>query len=142
MAAQLAPPLATPLPGCPAGKKILVIEDEMEDRDRFSSVLRAHGFDVNACESPSQGATLVENGRYDFIIVEQGSHAFEGRAVLERVLAVDRLLPTVVLTRCVDMDCYLEAMQMGATDYIEKPVSDDDLLRVIETHMRHPSLAA
>ena len=126
----------------PTGKKILVIEDERRDLEQLSRVLRAHGFDVSACESLARGAALVELDKYDFILVEQGSRAFEGRAVMERVLAVDRLLPTVVLTRCLDMDCYLEAMQMGASDYIEKPVSDDDILRVIETHLRVPSLAA
>jgi FixJ family two-component response regulator len=33
-------------------------------------------------------------------------------------------------------------MQMGATDYVEKPVSDNEILRIIETHMRPPFLAA
>lgn len=142
MAAQITPHPATLQPGRPAGKKILVIEDEIKDRERFSSVFRAHGFDVNACESPSQGVILVGKEKYDFILVEQGSHAFEGRAVLERVLEIDRYLPTVVLTRCKDMACYLEAMQMGAIDYLEKSVSDDDILRVVETHLRPPPLAA
>ena len=123
-------------------KRILVIEDERRDLEHFSSIFREHGFDVFACESAAQGATLLEKDKYDFILVEQGSHAFEGRAILERVLEVDRCLPTAVLTRYVDMDCYLEAMQMGAVDYLEKPISDDDILRVVETHMRPPSLAA
>lgn len=142
MAPQITPHPATLLPGCPAGRKILVVEDETKDREHYLSVLREHGFDVRTCESPAQGATLVEKEKYDFVLVEQGSHAFEGRTVLERVLEIDRCLPTVVLTRCVDMDCYLEAMQMGAIDYLEKPISDNDMLRIIETHMRPPSLAA
>jgi DNA-binding NtrC family response regulator len=134
-------PTALP-PAIAAGKKILVIEDETKDREHYSSVLSEHGFDVRTCESADQGATLVEEEKYDFVLVEQGSHAFEGRTVLERVLEIDRCLPTVVLTRCVDMDCYLEAMQMGAIDYLEKPISDHDILRIIETHMRPPSLVA
>jgi two-component system response regulator HydG len=113
-----------------------VIEDDRRDREYFCSVLRAHGYEVSACESVTEGARLLEMGQYDFIIVEQGSHAFEGRLVLERVLAIDRRLPTVVLTRCVDMQCYLEAMQMGAVDYLEKPLSDAEIMRVVETHLR------
>jgi len=140
------PPILSHQPAIPpatvAGKKILVIEDETKDREHYLSVLREHGFDVRTCESPAQGATLVEKEKYDFVLVEQGSRAFEGRTVLERVLEVDRCLPTVVLTRCVDMGCYLEAMQMGAIDYLEKPISDHDILRIIETHMRPPFLAA
>ncbi len=142
----MVPPTAS-RPGNPGGefqpgKKILVIEDERRDLEHCASVLREHGFDVFACESATQGARLVEKEKYDFVLVEQGSHAFEGRAVLERVLEIDRGLPTVVLTRSVDMDCYLEAMQMGAVDYLEKPISDAEILRVVKTHMRPPSLAA
>jgi len=139
--------LRIPLPasithGISLGKKVLVIEDEATDRERFSSILRQHGFLVNECESPAQGAKLLAKESYDFVLVEQGSHAFEGRTVLERVLELDRHLPTVVLTRCVDMECYLEAMQMGAIDYLEKPVSDEDILKVVENHIQPPHLAA
>src|SRR5262245_49668588 len=119
-------------------KRILVVEDEQRDLEHFASVFREHGFDVSSCKSAAQGERLLERNKYDFVLVEQGSPAFEGRAVLERVQEIDRRLPTVVLTRSVDMDCYLEAMQMGAVDYLEKPVSDDEILRVVETHLRPP----
>ena len=128
--------------GVPLGKKVLVIENEAIDRERFSAILRQHGFLVNECESPAQGAKLLANESYDFVLVEQGSHAFEGRAVLERVLELNRHLPTVVLTRNADMECYLEAMQMGAIDYLEKPISDEDILKVVESHIQPPHLAA
>ena len=42
----------------------------------------------------------------------------------------------MVLTRCVDMQCYLEAMQMGAVDYLEKPLSDAEIVHLVETHLR------
>ena len=142
MASPRLPHPAYLAPGIPLGKKVLVIEKEAKDREHFSSILRQHGFVVNECDSPAQGVSLVGEEKYDFILVEQGSHAFEGRAVLERVLELDRHLPTVVLTRCVDMDCYLEAMQMGAIDYLEKPISDEDILKVVETHLQLPHLAA
>src|SRR5260221_4842029 len=55
-----------------ARKRILVIEDERKDLDHFSSVFREHRFDVFACASAAQGATLLEKDKYDFILVEQG----------------------------------------------------------------------
>ena len=142
MASPRTPLPATLVPGTYAGKKVLVVEDEPSDREHFSSILRQHGFIVNECESPAQGAKLLATEKYDFILVEQGSRAFEGRAVLERVLELNRHLPTVVLTRCVDMKCYLEAMQMGAIDYLEKPISDEDILKAVESHIQPPHLAA
>jgi DNA-binding NtrC family response regulator len=125
-----------------SGKKVLLIEDEPQDREHYMSLLRQRGFEVRACESPAQAAALLEKEKYDFVLVEQGTPAFEGRMVLERVLELDRRLPTLVITRCADMGCYLEAMQMGATDYVEKTISDDEMLHIIETHLRPPHLAA
>ena len=48
---------------------------------------------------------------------------------------LDRRRPVLVLTRSIDMHCYLEAMQMGAIDYVEKPVPPADLLRFVQAHI-------
>ena len=45
-------------------------------------------------------------------------------------------LPVLVLTECLDMDSYLEAMQLGAVDYVEKPLRPDEVARLVETHVR------
>jgi len=59
------------------------------------------------------------------------------RAVLvKRVIEIDRRLPVLVLTECLDMDSYLEAMQLGAVDYVEKPLRPDEVARLVETHVR------
>jgi len=50
--------------------------------------------------------------------------------VLDHAMQMDRHRPVLVLTRCIDMHCYLEAMQMGAIDYLEKPVPPTDLVRL------------
>lgn len=142
MAQEIAMRRETLPPSLLPGRKVLVIEDDPRDRAFYCRVLQGHGFEVDACGSVAEGVRLLERDHYDFVLLEQGSHAFEGRLILERVLAIDRYLPTVVLTRCVDMECYLEAMQMGAVDYLEKPLSELEVLRVVETHLRPQSLAA
>ena len=58
---------------------------------------------------------------FDFVIVSQGSPAFETHPLVELTLARNRHTPVVVLARCLEMNCYLEAMQLGAADYLEKP---------------------
>ena len=55
---------------------------------------------------------------------------------MKRVIEIDRRLPVLVLTECLDMDCYLEAMQLGAVDYVEKPLRPDEVARLVETHVR------
>jgi len=46
----------------------------------------------------------------------------------------------LVVTRCMDMACYLEAMQLGAIDYLEKPIPPADLLRFVRGHVQHDQL--
>jgi DNA-binding response OmpR family regulator len=42
--------------------------------------------------------------------------------------------PVVVLTRCLEMSCYLEAMQLGAVDYLEKPLPPAEFERLVTAH--------
>ncbi len=136
MATGIATNRAPVLPDLGLGRRVLVIEEEPRDRNYIRDVLRRRGFQVTACESVAEGARQLDRGRFDFVVVSQGSHAFEGRLVLERVLDIDRSIPALVLTRCADMKCYMEAMQMGAVDYLEKPLPESEIIRVVETHIR------
>jgi DNA-binding NtrC family response regulator len=72
----------------------------------------------------------------DFVVVSQGSPAFEGRCILQRAIEKDRHTPVLVLARSVDMNCYLEAMQLGAFDYLEKPISATEILKLVAAHIR------
>jgi DNA-binding NtrC family response regulator len=59
----------------------------------------------------------------------------EGKAVLERAIQIARHLPVLVLASRLHMSCYLDAMQLGAVDYLEKHVHPQDLVWVLETHL-------
>jgi len=71
---------------------------------------------------------------FDFVMVSQGGRSFEGRCVLERALETDRHLPVLIVAPCLDMGCYLEAMQLGAVDYLTEPVALSDIARVLANH--------
>jgi len=116
-------------------KKILLVDEEAGDLRILRLILEGQGFEVFTCASFEAGILSLEAEPFDFIVVSQGSHAFEGRTVLDRAMQLDRRRPVLVLTRCIDMHCYLEAMQMGAIDYLEKPVPPADLLRFVHTHI-------
>jgi FixJ family two-component response regulator len=55
---------------------------------------------------------------------------------------MDRRLPVVVVARALDMPCYLEAMQLGAVDYLEEPVTVSEMGRVLGNHPPIRSKAA
>ena len=121
--------------------KVLLVDDELQDLQCYDAFLCARGYDVLTCASYAEGAHYLQHEVFDFVVVSQGSRFFEGRPVLRLVIEIDRYIPVLVLARCLDMNCYLEAMQLGAVDYIEKPVPPEQLLWVIETHLRRSSKA-
>jgi DNA-binding NtrC family response regulator len=116
-------------------RKILLVDEEAGDLRILRSILEGRGFEVFTCASFEAGILCLEAEPFDFVVVSQGSHAFEGRTVLDRAMQLDRRRPVLVLTRSIDMHCYLEAMQMGAIDYVEKPVPPADLLRFVQAHI-------
>lgn len=119
-----------------AKAKVLLVDEDCEDLEYNCLILEQQGCEVRTCRSFVEGIRSLDCEPFDFIVVGQGSLRFEGRAVLERAIEIDRHTPVVVLTRWHDMACYLEAMQLGAVDYLEKPVSPLDVARVIKTHSR------
>ncbi len=115
--------------------RVLLIDETPDDLIYHSVLLQGLGCEVFACWSYADGVQQLGSEPWDIVVVSQGSRAFEGRAVLERATAIDRKLPVLVLTPFHDMHCYLEAMQLGAVDYLEGPISQREMRRVLETHM-------
>lgn len=122
--------------------RILFVDDETDDLRWWSRILRQQGYEVDSCDSFREGADRAASGHYDFVLVSQGGPAFEGQSVLERATASGRHTPVLVLARSMEMSCYLDAMQLGALDYLEKPVPAAFLVRTIETHLRSRASSA
>jgi DNA-binding response OmpR family regulator len=122
--------------------RILFVDDDTDELNWFGQILRQEGYDVDAYTSFEDGANCAARGEYDFVLLSQGGPDFEGHCVLERATERDRHTPVLILARCMEMRCYLEAMQLGALDYLEKPIPAAFLMRTIETHLRPHAHAA
>ena len=94
------------------------------------------------CVSYDAALDFLEAERFDLVVLSQGSSAFEGRRVLEHALALDRSTQVLVVAHCLNMSCYLEAMQLGARDYLEEPVSEREMIHVAETCLGSRAVAA
>ena len=113
----------------------MLVDEDAGDLKFYHAALEAQGFEGFSCTSYEAGVQCLDKESFDFVLVSQGSPAFEGRRVLERALQSDRRPAVLVVARYVHMPCYLEAMQMGAVDYLEKPVPLGALLRLVQTYV-------
>ncbi|HEV2350602.1 MAG TPA: response regulator [Terriglobia bacterium] len=113
---------------------ILLVLDEPLDLQIYGTALRSLGYKVVLCGSRLAAIDLIESESVDFVIVSQGTPAFEGRDVLKRILQLHPKLPVLVVARALDVHCYFEAMELGAVDYLERP-EPRDLLWTVKTQM-------
>jgi two-component system response regulator (stage 0 sporulation protein F) len=121
------------------GRLLLVCEDR-ESLKVYCTRLKDQGYETDCSASYEDGANSVDQGNFDLVIVSQGSPAFEGRAVLERAIERDRRSRVLVITRALDMNSYLEAMQLGARDYVEKPMEAEGILELVRMSIHPASL--
>ena len=112
-------------------RKVLLVDENAQDLRSYAEILKLQGCDVRACDSFQEGKSNLEGGSFDLVIVSQGSPAFEARPLIERAVGADCGLPVFVVTGCVTMQAYLEAMRLGAKDYLQKPFSPDQLASIV-----------
>jgi len=126
----------------PSPHKVLLVDGQCGELSCLTEALQGHGCEVCYCNCYADGLHQLESEFFDFIVVCQGGPQFEGRSVLERAIEIDRRTPILVVTRCLDMQCYLDAMQLGALDYLERPLAVADVAHLIETRSRPRAAAA
>jgi DNA-binding NtrC family response regulator len=122
--------------------RVLLVDEDLDDLWRYSAFLYDQGYQVRSIPSYTDGAACVEREDFDLIVVSQGSPSFEGRLVLARAIERNRWAPVLVLTRAIEMPCYIEAMQSGALDYMEKPLPPSEIGQLVRKYLRTRSASA
>ncbi len=117
-------------------RTVLLVDQQCGELSCLTETLQEHGCEVYTCNCYADGLRQIESKFFDFIVVCQGGPQFEGKQVLERAIEIDRRTPILVVTRCLDMKCYMDAMQLGALDYVERPLVPEEIARLVETHSR------
>ena len=117
--------------------RLLVADDDVGELDHYSTTLKLLGYDVRPFASYREAADHLGRETFDLVVVSQGTAQFEGRHVLARAIARDRSIRVLVLTPSIEMACYLEAMQLGAVDYLEKPLPPSEIGKLVGRYL-HP----
>jgi DNA-binding NarL/FixJ family response regulator len=119
-------------------KKILVIEDEPEMRRNLVTVLRLEEYQPVAAENGRTGIELAKREHPDLILCDVMMPELDGHSVL-RALREDpgtALIPFIFLTARGEKEDLRSGMNLGADDYLTKPVAKADLLQAIEARLR------
>ena len=113
-------------------KKILIVEDELSMRLGLAYTLEAAGYAVTAAERGDDGIALIGKQRFDVVVTDMRLPGADGLAVLKAVRKAQPDAGVIVITGYADVQTAVEAMKLGAFDYIAKPFEPAHLLSLVE----------
>jgi len=112
--------------------KVLIFDEDIETIVRHAEPFEAQGFEVHKCMSIESAMRCIEREEFDIAVVDQGSAAFEGRRVIRHLVRYNSPVPLIVMARSLDDQCCQQAFELGATKYLEKPVSTAKVNGIIQ----------
>jgi DNA-binding response OmpR family regulator len=116
--------------------RILVIEDEARIQAFLTRGLEAEGYTVVAAGDGRTGLDLATGARWDLVVLDLLLPGLNGLQVLRELHRANPDLPVVILSARSDVQTKLRGFELGATDYVAKPFSLDELLARIRVRLR------
>src|SRR5262247_501830 len=126
--------------GAPA--RVLVIDDEPIIRDVLQEILSREGYAIESVSDAEAGLKALESGEHDLIILDLMLPGIGGFETLKEIKRRDPDSVVVMITAYGSVETAVQAMRMGAHDYLTKPFKNDDVLRTLSTGLRHRRVLA
>ena len=121
--------------------KILIIDDDKSIRDTLNIFLSENGFKIITADSAEQGLDLLEKENPELIICDLKLPKLSGLDVLKKLNEYDAAIPVIIMTAYGDSQTTIKAIQLGAYDYIEKPLDIDRLNVIIKRALEEKKIS-
>nr|WP_312989762.1 response regulator transcription factor [Comamonas koreensis] len=108
--------------------KILLVEDNLELAQSLAELLRQHAFVVDHVDRGDAADQLLSQSHYDLLLLDLNLPQLSGKALLRRLRERGDSLPVIVLTASDSLDQKVLCLEIGADDYLVKPVEVRELL--------------
>jgi len=123
-----------------AKARILVIDDEESPRESLRFILKDR-YEVALAENgPSGLETLTKQGPFDVMLLDMKMPQMDGLEVLSKALQFAPTLPVVMVTAITEAKPAVQAMKMGAADYLNKPFDVDEIRLVVDRILKEKAL--
>ncbi|MBI5380238.1 MAG: sigma-54-dependent Fis family transcriptional regulator [Nitrospirae bacterium] len=126
----------------PKKPRILVVDDEPDMRWLLAGVLRAQGFEVATAEDGQAALDQVKAEAPAAVILDLRMPGLDGMETLTELKAIARQVPVIMLTAHGDIPTAVQAMRLGAYDYLTKPFHNDDIVLTVRRVLDRQELLA
>lgn len=123
------------------GAVILVVEDDKSHLTMLQTVLKGWKFGVKGAEDGEQAVSLVRDRPYDAVLMDVRMAGIGGIEALRQIKEYNPAIPVIIMTAYSSVDSAVEAMKLGAYDYLTKPLNFEELKLTLERALEHMHLA-
>ncbi|HEY7298553.1 MAG TPA: response regulator transcription factor [Xanthobacteraceae bacterium] len=123
--------------GKAAPLKVLIVDDEPAIRRFLRTSLSTQGYLVSEAENGTEALDNLRRGAVDILVLDLGLPDIDGLDIIERLRGQGSALPIVVLSSRTDEAGKVQALDLGADDYVTKPFGIDELLARVRAALRH-----
>jgi len=115
-----------------SGAKILLVDDEEVFARNMARLLSNRGYQVEAVNSGDEAVRALEGGVFDVLVLDLKMPGMDGLTTLQEIKKLGLFIETLILTGHGSIDSALEAMKLGAYDYLTKPCEIGELVKKIK----------
>ncbi|RYH12142.1 sigma-54 dependent transcriptional regulator [Tropicimonas sp. IMCC6043] len=121
--------------------KIAIVDDEMDMRQSISQWLALSGFDTESFATAEEALKRIGPDYPGVVISDVRMPGMDGMAFLKRLMSQDSAMPVIIITGHGDVPMAVEAMRMGAFDFLEKPFNPDKMTELAKRATQKRRLA-
>jgi DNA-binding NtrC family response regulator len=120
--------------------RILLADDQQDIRESLRLLLKNEGYETYAAASPSEALVAIEAREFDAVLMDLNytrdtTSGREGLDLLTAIQKIDSALPVIVMTAWSSLELAVEAMRLGARDFLQKPWENARLLSILRTQI-------
>jgi DNA-binding NtrC family response regulator len=122
--------------------KILIVDDEPGMRGLLTRVMEKEGFSAAAAGGGDEALELIDSDEWHLVIADIDMPGMDGIELLKRIRGRKEALPVIMITAYATVESAVEAMKLGAFDYVTKPFQMDELKIVVGKVFEHERLVS
>ncbi len=124
----------------PIKSRVLVIDDEAAIRDSLRMILEYEHYEFVGASNGPDGISLVQRDRPEVVMLDIKMPGMDGLEVLRKLRALDDTLPVVMISGHGTMATAVEAIKLGAVDFLEKPLSSERVIVTLANALKQQEL--
>ncbi|HQJ74727.1 MAG TPA: sigma-54 dependent transcriptional regulator [Bacteroidota bacterium] len=120
---------------------ILVVDDEFSVRDSLFKWFREDGYNVDTAENATEALKKIQESKWDLILLDIKMPGMDGMELQKRIKEIDPGIIIIMITAFASVDTAVQALKVGAYDYVTKPIDPDYLSHIVNNALREKKLS-